>query len=425
MTYRAPESGLSQALVVATATQPLIPQSSPPLAAAGDCSPSAATDNRAARLAFLTAGTLLALASIAIAALNGWSRGASMYESFVWAAAGIALALVSLFGLSLVLTNHGPRRTAAGIAWLFGLIFIVVAALGSQHGGRELAGRLDGAATGDRARHEADYKRAVDALALLPATRPVAVIDQELAAILLDSRLRGCAGWLKNWRLRKVCTDKVAPLRAEQAIAGDRARLQTTMAAASGALGTAAVGKPANSDASAVQRYLAAIGIGVGTERLADVLNLLTVFAVEFCGAAGLALGRRPAASVGYNMSRANIGDGGLNAGVNAPVNDPPGGVQTPVLPALNAPVNAADAKTAATIERLKRRILGDLERGSRSCSQRSLATEFGASVGYLNKALHELAEVGAVSVGTSRAGTVLALARASDRKLVGECVRV
>ncbi len=102
-----------------------------------------------------------------------------------------------------------------------------------------------------------------------------------------------------------------------------------------------------------------------------------------------------------------NTGDGGLNTAVNAPVNTPPGGVQSPVLPALNAPVNVvADAKTAATIERLKRRILGDLERGPRSCSQRSLATEFGASVGYLNKALHELAAVGAVNVSTSRVGT-------------------
>ena len=400
-----------QQLVASSPSQLLIPQPSPPLAADNDGSPSAATDNRAARLAFLTAGTLLALASIAIAALNGWARGASIPESLVWAAAGIALALVSLFGLSMMLTHHGAPRAAASGAWLLGLAFTVIAALGSQHGGRELAGRVDGAAIGDRARHEADYKRASDELALLPASRPAAVVDQELATLLQDTRLKGCAGWLESWRLRKVCTEKVAPARAELANAQARERLQATMAAAGGALGTATVGKPANSDASAVQRYLGAIGIHAGTERLADILNLLTVFAVEFCGAAALALGRRPAASVGYNTSRMNTGNGGLNADVNAPVNDTPGGVQTPVLPpALNAPANAADAKTATTIERLKRRILGDLERGPRSCSQRSLATEFGASVGYLNKALHELAAVGAVNVSTSRVGTVVAL---------------
>ena len=161
-----------------------------------DASASASTDNRAARLAFLTAGTLLALASVAIAALNGWSRGASLPESTIWAAAGIALALVSLFGLSLVLTHHGQARTTAGVAWVLGLTFTVVAALGSQHGGRELAGRTDVAATGDRARFEADHKRAVDELALLPATRPAAVIDQELAASCWTPGSRAApAGW--------------------------------------------------------------------------------------------------------------------------------------------------------------------------------------------------------------------------------------
>jgi hypothetical protein len=413
MTYRAPESGRSQALVVATATQPLIPQSLQPLAAGHDASASAPADNRAARLAFLTAGTLLALASIAIAGLNGWSRGASLGESIIWAAAGIALALVSLFGLSFALTCNGQARTTAGIAWLLGLTFTVVAALGSQHGGRELAGRTDDASTGERTGLESAYKSATDGLALLPATRPPALIDQELALALGDLRLKNCAGSLESWRLRKVCADKVAPLRVEQSMAIERQRLQTAMGEASAGLSTAVVAKPANADASAVQRYLGAVGIQVGTERLADILNLLTVFAVEFCGAAALALGRRPVLIAGNSKAGiVNGGDGGLTAGVNTPVNDPPGGVQTPVVPALNAPVNAsADAKTAATIERLKRRILGDLERGPRSCSQRSRACEFGASVGYLNKALHELAAVGAVNVSTSRAGTLLQLA--------------
>ena len=402
-------AGARQVLVVPTPSQPLIPVPAQSLAAGNDASPSTATDNRPARIAFLAAGSLLALASVAIAGLNGWSRGASPAESTIWAAAGVALALVSLFGLAIALSCNGPTRGTAYTAWVLGLTFTVVAALGSQHGGRELAGRLDGAATGDRARFEADHKRASDELALLPAARPAPVINQELAVLLQDTRLKGCAGWLESWRLRKTCAEKVEPVRAELANAHERERLQTAMATASAALSAATVGNPANTDASAVQRYLGAIGIHVGTDRLADILNLLAVFAIEFCGAAALALARRPIA--GHGTGHVNTGDGGLNAGVNAPLNTPPGGVQEPVAPALNAPVNVtADAKTAATIERLKRRILGDLERGPRSCSQRSLASEFGASVGYLNKALHELAAVGAVNVSTSRAGTRLQL---------------
>ena len=401
MVNRAPSHGRSQALVPSTPSQFLLPQLPQPLAAPGDGPPSAASDNRAARLAFLTSGTLLGLASIAIAALNGWSRGASLPESTIWAAAGIALALVSLFGLSFALTCNGQSRTVACTAWLLGLTFTVVAALGSQHGGRELAGRTDGAATGDRARFQADHTRAVDALALLPVTRPADLIQRELDLTLQDVLLKNCQTWLESRRLRKVCAEKVEPARAELANARERSRLQAAMATASAALGAASVGKPANTDATAVQRYLGAIGLRVGTERLADILNLLSVFAVEFCGAAALALGRKPIA--GHGKGHVNTGDGGLNAGVNAPLNTPPGGVQEAVLPALNAP---ADAKTAATIERLKRRILGDLERGPRSCSQRVLATEFGASVGYVNRALHELAADGAVNVSTSRAGT-------------------
>lgn len=266
---------------------------SQPLGVAHDAPASAATDNRAARLAFLVAGALLSLASVSLAALNGWSRGASIYESLIWSGAGIALALVSLFGLSLMLTHHGQARRAAGLAWALGLSFTLVAALGSQHGGRELATRTEGAAVGDHARHQADYDRATAQLAKLPETRPVGVIQQELAVLLQDERLKGCAGWLDSARLRKVCDGKVAPARTELANAQARETAQAAMTAAGAALGSGAVAKPANSDASAVRRYLSAIGIHVGADRLADLLNLLTVFAVEFCGSASLALARR------------------------------------------------------------------------------------------------------------------------------------
>lgn len=295
MANRAPEIGRAQALVPSTPSQVLLSQSSQHLAAGSAHAPSAAADNRIARLAFLVAGTLLAGTSVSLAALNGWSRGASLPESVIWAGAGIALALVSLFGLSLALTCHGQARRAAALAWLLGLSFTVVAALGSQHSGRELAGRSEVAAAGNRARHQTDYDSAVATLAKLPETRPIAVIENELSVLLQDERLKGCAVWLDSARLRKVCETKVQPARTELANAQAREAAQASMTAASAALGSSGVAKPANSDASAVQRYLAAIGIHVGADRLADILNLLTVFAVEFCGSVALALGRRPA----------------------------------------------------------------------------------------------------------------------------------
>jgi len=397
-----------QALVPSTTTQSLLPQRHPPLAAVSAHAHAATPDNALARHAFLAAGILLAGASIALAALSGWSRGASPLESAIWAGAGVALALVSLFGLSLMLAHHGAQRRAAGIAWVLALGFTVVAALGSQHGGRELAGRTESAAVGNHARHQADYDRAAATLPALPTTRPVAVIEGEIAALLQDKRLNGCNERLASWRLRKVCDEKVAPARAELANARARETAQAALTAASAALSTSTVTKPANADAGAVRRYLAAIGVDVGTERLADVLNLLTVLAVEVCGAVALVLGRKSVTGVTGGV---NTGGGGESLDVNTPAKAPPGGVQAPALPALNTMVSTADARTAATIERLKRRILGELEHGPRSCSQRRLASEFGASVGYVNKALHELAAAGTVNVNTSRAGTTLALA--------------
>lgn len=293
MPNSAAPTGAAQGLVADTVTRALIASPTQSLAVGNDSSPSTSADNRLARFAFLMAGTLLALASIAIAALNGWARGASLPESVIWAGAGCALALVSLFGLSLALTCNGARQASACTAWLLALSFTIVAALGSQHGGRELAARTDGAITGERARLESAYRRASDELATLPAARPAAVIETELAAILQDTKLQGCQGWLDSKKSRAVCVERVEPLRAEQATALSRQRLQATMADATAALGKLTVGKPANADASAVQRYLAAVGIEIGTQRLADLLSLLTVIAVEVCGGIALAIGRK------------------------------------------------------------------------------------------------------------------------------------
>ncbi len=365
--------------------------------------------NRPVRLALLCAGLLLSCVSVALAAQAGWHRGASEAESAVWAAAGVALAIVSLTGLAAALTCSGTmRRTALG-AWLLALAFVIVAGLGSQHGGRELAARTDSASTGDRARHEAAYKRAAHELAALPAARPARVIENELAVILKDTRLKGCTGWLESKRLRTICVERVEPLRAEQSIALERQLLQEAMNDATAALAAAKPSKPANGDAAALQKYLALVGVSLTPDRIADWLNLLTVMAVEVVGAVALALSRQqpvaqqPAAAL--NVQQQPREGGTLTP--QTPVNTPPAlGVQTPAARAVNA-------KTTATIERLKARILGDLERGPRACSQRALAGELGVSVGYVNKALKELAHGGRVNVLASREGTRLELANA------------
>lgn len=259
---------------------------------ATNCAPSEA--NPFIRYAVLAAGLLLCGVSVSLAAQAGWHRGATQPESWIWTTAGVALAVVSLTGLSAALSSRGVLRAAATTAWLLSLLFVVVAGLGSQHGGRELAARTDGAATSERARHEAAYKRASAELEALPTARPAGVIKTELVVVLKDTRLRDCQGWLASRRLRTVCVEKVEPLRAELANAQAREKARRAMTDATAALAAVPTTAPANSDATALARYLAAVGIVIPLDRLADLISLLVVISIEIVGAVAIAFGRSP-----------------------------------------------------------------------------------------------------------------------------------
>jgi hypothetical protein len=246
----------------------------------------AAQSSIAGRFIFLLAGFLLSATSICIAGMNGFARGATVPEAVLWAGAGVALALCSLGGIS-------TRRALAVCVYALGLAFTAIAALGSQHGGRALNEATAAALTGERGRLEAQYKRADAAIAKLPATRPTAVVQAELDAVLRDPRLNGCYGWLENSRLRAVCVERVEPLRTELANATERKRLTGELATTSEALGSLTVAKPANADADSLGRYLEALGVNISRDRLTDLLNLLTVASVELAGGIALALGHR------------------------------------------------------------------------------------------------------------------------------------
>jgi hypothetical protein len=119
------------------------------------------------------------------------------------------------------------------------------------------------------------------------------VVDNELATILKETRLADCRGWLESKRLRTICVERVEPLRAELANALAREKAQTVMNDATAALAAAKPATPANSDATAVARYLAAVGIAVEADRLGDLISLLTVLSIEIVGAVAIALGRQ------------------------------------------------------------------------------------------------------------------------------------
>jgi hypothetical protein len=92
-----------------------------------------------------------------------------------------------------------------------------------------------------------------------------------------------------NFRsLRDICAKKIAPLNKELASAKEPRNTREE-------LDGLAVGRPANSDATALSRQLAAFGIVVTSEWLAVMMNLLTVVGVEVVGGICFVIGSRPA----------------------------------------------------------------------------------------------------------------------------------
>jgi len=79
--------------------------------------------------------------------------------------------------------------------------------------------------------------------------------------------------------------------RAEQRLAERRDRTQTTMEKASAQLARIQPARIANSDAKALTRYLGALGLEIGPDRLNDLLVLLAVIMVEVGGGLSLAVG--------------------------------------------------------------------------------------------------------------------------------------
>jgi hypothetical protein len=245
------------------------------------------------RLIFTAAGLLLCGVSITIAAHNGWQRGATFTDQIVWAGAGTALALLSVSGMSMVLISRGATRKAlAGTVYLLGLGFTAIAAVGSQHAGRDFNAATADSLQGQRARLESAYKRASDSLSQLPAARPAEIVQTDIERIMLANGIHDCATTWDNTILQqKTCASRIEPLKAEIAAGKESERLKTELATLTQQLSSLGVAKTANADAGALSNYLAVMGITVTPGRIADILNLLTVAAIEVCGGIAIALG--------------------------------------------------------------------------------------------------------------------------------------
>jgi hypothetical protein len=186
-------------------------------------------------------------------------------SSLTWASVAGAVAIVFALSWPALIRSLEARRWSAAFMALAALLlsgsYSVSAALGSASGGRINASATEAATTDARQRAQAAYTRAAGELAKLAPARAVGELEAMLAAAQLNPRTKGCAG---DGRSARVVCPK---LEAELARARQRDRLQAEVDRASETL-NAGPAKAANSDAKALARYLAALGLEMTADRL-------------------------------------------------------------------------------------------------------------------------------------------------------------
>ena len=230
----------------------------------------------------------------------------------------------------------------------------------------------------------------------------------ELEAIVARNPEAGGRCAFVNGSMRTVCPPH--PLAPELARAKRRAELEGKIERATGELAKTGPAKVANSDAKALARYLAAIGLDVTPDRLNDLLVLLAVLMIEAGGglslALGMALGAAPA--------------GRTETPVDAAVSEPER-PQTPPMDALvDTPAAASVQPSIASRHQCPPGVhAGDLtawlraKGGAAQTSMRRLALELGRSPAGVHVEIGRLAAAGVLTAVAGPRGTVLTLAGA------------
>ena len=226
------------------------------------------------------------------------------------------------------------------------------------------------------------------------------------------------------WKPPRGCTaDKIVQrvtcpaMEAELGRGRQREKLKTDLDTAAAELSKIQPAKVANSDAKALARYLAAIGVDIGTDRLNDLLVLLAVLTIEAGGGLSLALGMALGSSAAIGQGErtpaeladtpemplvatlagqeSHSGQGAATAADHGP----------PLRPA--APVMVASVAEPALLTCL-RSVGGSVE------SLRKLADHLGRPRSTITAEVHKLAMAGLLTLARGRHGTVISLAGAA-----------
>lgn len=279
----------------------------------------------------------------------------------------------------------------------------------------------------------AKVKSLSEEIAALMPSKAVSEIEPLIAS--LKSRLpRGtdCAGWTDGKKTRDKCID-IAGLASELGRAQHRAELANRLADAELAVSIGPVTKIADPGAVALSTWLAALGVSITPERLADWMVLVGILALEIGSAlAGVLVAAttpdQPSAkpTAGQIAATNAVADHAKSEGMTAAKTGPVTAA-TAVVTASNDGVSldlAADGVTAhATVPtepvvassrtEAARRLLALLRDsgGTVDASRHTIGRMIAATPSTAYAALTMLSDDGRVTIATSTRGTVVKLA--------------
>ena len=378
------------------------------------------------RLTVISGATLLIFASAALGAFFGFQIG-SHYHLVL----GIIFALAALGGealkpfavaasLDALKRWNILRGFALGALAIVCVVYSIASELSLAAGTRgDLAAvRTQQAETLRMARET--YATSKAELATLHVTRSVGELNAKISALMLTPGAEDCSK-INGPVTRRVCP-KVAELRTELGRAVRRSELERSLIEAKRTMAKAPAATEPDPLASALAVYLVALGWNVQAGTLAPWLYLIPVLFLELGSSLGVVLVRSvlPSETASQVERRDERRTDGTPEALGVPSSEPRDakspetqafqGVPSSVPTVAAKPVKRDDDDSPGG--RLGTRLLGHLEQqgGKVKTGQRGLAKLLGTSTTELNRTLHRLSSAGAVTMDTSRRGTVVAL---------------
>lgn len=370
-----------------------------------------------ARLLAYAAAFSLVGVSIAMNLQAGIAKSDTLAGQITWAAASVAadvLKAVTPILLIWAIARRDVLRSLAAVAVLTVTAgYSLVSAITYSHGSRVDVAIERGAEAGTYERAKSAYSETEKALSSLAPARTTQELDAKIAVLLADPLTGNCAK-IDGPVTRRVCPT-VAYLRAERAIAAERARLQTELKSEQTRLDGMPPPKLADPSADAITRLWAQIGNAPAAERVSLWLGLASVLLVEIGSTFGLLLASGldvPKLSEAAVAEKEKLPEPGTEP-VEAKQEDQPDNSE-PVVSQSEPPSPLTTKRKrgrpvkapSQSLEKLKA-----LARNGRvAASHSSIATALGVSKATAHRQLRSLAKTGALRLKTGKRGTLIRL---------------